>query len=488
MPSTRPGPLALHLTLRWRDDVLAVKRLTGRATALGDALGPIPGAPAVLARLARGAAFATVPEGATAAVTRADGAVSVVAGPAELALGPGDRAALQLGEFSLHALAEPPEAMPRGGARRAAGAWGSIALAALAHAIVFGLAAQDARASSAEDRDEDRTRDLRGLLATAEQRARAGEVPVEDGMGAGEGSAQNGKRGDGRVGGGARAAGEEGAMCDRLVRAGAHRRYAVSEQVPRDPAPATSRAEALADASTFGMIGLLGQGPQAPAAAFADPWAHGADAVSARGELWASAVGASSGEGGLGLTGIGEGGGGRGEGIGLGLLGTLGHADGPIGSGTGGEGSPVTLSGRSSWGDRAGVGIGLGGIGTIGRVGIGVGRGSHHASPPQCRCDSTSVSGRLPPEAIQRVVRQNFGRFRACYQQGLGRNPALEGTVRARFVIGRSGAVESAADGGSSLADAAVSACVVRAFSSLSFPEPEGGIVTVTYPIVLTRD
>ena len=97
-----------------------------------------------------------------------------------------------------------------------------------------------------------------------------------------------------------------------------------------------------------------------------------------------------------------------------------------------------------------------------------------------------SVSGRLPPEVIQRIVRQNFGRFRACYEDGLRTNPSLQGRVTVRFVIGRDGAVSNASDGGSDLPDAGVVACVVRAFRGLSFPQPEGGIVTVTYPITFS--
>jgi hypothetical protein len=38
------------------------------------------------------------------------------------------------------------------------------------------------------------------------------------------------------------------------------------------------------------------------------------------------------------------------------------------------------------------------------------------------------------------------------------------------------------------MSDPAVSACVVRAFYGLSFPQPEGGIVTVTYPIRFSHD
>ena len=95
----------------------------------------------------------------------------------------------------------------------------------------------------------------------------------------------------------------------------------------------------------------------------------------------------------------------------------------------------------------------------------------------------TSVSGRLPPEVIQRIVRQNFGRFRACYEAGMRNNPNLAGRVAVNFVIGRDGSVGQANNAGSDLPDSAVVSCVVRAFYGLSFPAPESGIVTVSYPI-----
>ena len=91
----------------------------------------------------------------------------------------------------------------------------------------------------------------------------------------------------------------------------------------------------------------------------------------------------------------------------------------------------------------------------------------------------------MPAEVIQRVVRDNFGRFRSCYETGLRENPSLEGRVVTRFAIDRQGMVSMAQDGGSSLPNPGVVACVVRSFYSLSFPEHDGGIVTVVYPLAL---
>src|SRR5262249_42246624 len=107
-------------------------------------------------------------------------------------------------------------------------------------------------------------------------------------------------------------------------------------------------------------------------------------------------------------------------------------------------------------------------------------------SAPRVASGSTTVAGRLPPEVIQRIVRQNTGRFRLCYQKGLENNPNLQGRVTVRFVIAADGSVSSASNGGSDLPDATVISCIVRAFNGLSFPQPEGGIVTVSYPLMFS--
>ena len=96
----------------------------------------------------------------------------------------------------------------------------------------------------------------------------------------------------------------------------------------------------------------------------------------------------------------------------------------------------------------------------------------------------SSVEGRLRPEAIRHIIKLGSGRFRQCYENGLLRNPRLSGRVTVRFVIDHSGRVTSPADDGSELPDAAVVACVVHALGELSFPQPEGGLVSVVYPFV----
>lgn len=105
---------------------------------------------------------------------------------------------------------------------------------------------------------------------------------------------------------------------------------------------------------------------------------------------------------------------------------------------------------------------------------------------PLVRMGEVEVNGSLHVEVVRRIVRQNFGRFRLCYENGLRRRPTLAGTATVRFEIGRDGQSRKASNAGSTISDPEVVACVVRAFGGLSFPQPEDAPVVVVYPIHFT--
>jgi hypothetical protein len=316
---------------------------------------------------------------------------------------------------------------------------------------------------------------LHALNASAEREHTALGVPAEDE------SPPPGQGGDGERGGGTgtRAPGEEGSPGRAVtVTRGGH----VAVKGSRDePDAHLARVAALRQAELFGLatgIGLtpVSSDPGAPTSPWGRETSRAVDAQSAVAALWGHTIEDAFAWGGLGLTGAGEGGGGRAEAIGLGDLGVFGRGAGvgtnmAFGPGDG-------MGGAGEGGGGRGEGIGIGGVGTLGH-------GGTHAvrAPRVCTCGGLSVNGRLPPEVIQRIVRANFGRFRMCYQRGLDRQPSLEGRVSTRFLVARSGEVIRAQDAGSDLPDSAVVGCVVAAFTMLSFPAPEGGMVSVEYPI-----
>lgn len=230
-------------------------------------------------------------------------------------------------------------------------------------------------------------------------------------------------------------------------------------------APQLSRKEQVELARNFGMIGLAAssvstEGP-------ASPWATddhaGKDKDNRIGAMFGAEPMDQAGFG-LGLWGVGEGGGGKGAGIGIDGVGNT------IGGGGGGPGPwGVGKGDKDGWGN-----------------GHGKVPGAHQAKAPIMRQPNITVNGQLPPDAIQRVVRLNFGKFRMCYEDQLKTNPSLQGRVVTKFMIGRDGSVIAAQDGGSDMPNQQVVSCIVRSFQNLSFPTPEGGNVTVTYPLILS--
>jgi hypothetical protein len=114
-----------------------------------------------------------------------------------------------------------------------------------------------------------------------------------------------------------------------------------------------------------------------------------------------------------------------------------------------------------------------------------------------------SQHGQLSPEKIQAVLRDRFSVIRTCYEDGLKRDPKLQGRIAVRFVIGVDGKVSSAASIASAaessadiitpstsslppLSDKVVIECVVGHCKSLEFPKPDGGQVSVVYPFAFS--
>jgi hypothetical protein len=338
--------------------------------------------------------------------------------------------------------AAPLESLKRGG-------YGVFAGSALLHAAVFSaiaFIAPSLAASQDDPYDRDRILLMQTLLnasAQHEVESKPDDSPEATG---------------GDVNSGAPARGAEG-EAGKPTAPNRDARWAARGMATPETAT-LPRESVLQEAANWGILGMLPSSAQSLNAPTV-PWGtelNGSEDVNKVGKLFGGSIDDAFGSGGWGLSGPGQGGGGSGDTIGLNGLGGLGHTGRCLGASCGGMG----------------VGFGKPGGGYQPKA-----RFPREAGP-------VSTNGHLPPEVIQRVVRQNFGRFTMCYQTGLRTNPNLEGRVTVKFIIGRDGAVQMSADAGSDIPDATVTQCVVRAFGGISFPSPDSGMVTVTYPLMFT--
>ena len=446
---------AVEVTVKWGAQILKVAHLeNGRGFVLGqDFVIPeeILGASSVA--LVTGACV-NVPMNATAKLESKGQATQTIAGGVQVALAPNAKLTIELGSFAIEVAAvRAGKVLPVGFlSALATGAAAFIGLSALGHAAIVASMAlfMPSMTNDVEGMDRDQLLLMQKMLTASAER----ENQMEEKTGASDAPAE----------GGGKQAGE--AHKGEAGQAGTTRPVTTSGRMAfkgENQAPEVGRRAEIEAAATFGMVAMIAGEKNAPNS----PWGEnhaGSDPLNAQGAMFADTIGDASGFG-LGLWGTGEGAGGKGKGVGI---------DG-VGSTIGGGSGTCTGNNCMGRGDKDGFGIGS-----------GPGKGNHIPKAPRFTEGVTTTNGRLPAEVIQRVVRQNFGKFRFCYEAGLRENPSLSGRVATRFVIDRNGAVSMSQDGGSDLPNQQVVQCIVRSFQSLSFPEPQGGMVTVTYPITLT--
>jgi hypothetical protein len=105
------------------------------------------------------------------------------------------------------------------------------------------------------------------------------------------------------------------------------------------------------------------------------------------------------------------------------------------------------------------------------------------AEPPS---GEAALQGRLDPVLVQASIEARKDRMRACYREGVKRDPKLHGELRVRFTIVETGRAVRVEDAGSTLRAPRVVSCMLAEFSTLRFPRPEGGFVTVVYPMLFS--
>jgi hypothetical protein len=93
------------------------------------------------------------------------------------------------------------------------------------------------------------------------------------------------------------------------------------------------------------------------------------------------------------------------------------------------------------------------------------------------------TSGYLDPEAIRATIRSHFPELQGCYELGRGRHRTLRGQVTFRFAIDVEGKVTHLVVADNQLPDCALVECLREDMARIEFAAPEGGSVTVQYPL-----
>lgn len=470
---------AIEVVVRWGQDILHIEHIESpKAFAVGEAADfALPSAKlgmdrAEIVSVQNGRPFAVIMPNATARITVAGRTItledaiaegiavpsSAAAGAHQVALVDGARVKIELSGFEFELASVNAGKKVAGKGHGDTKAFGGQAVSLAIHGLIAAalFAFMPALASTDEDKmSDEQAYQFQAILKAAEadlaremdETLTSGESAPKDSAMAASNAPKNNDKG----------------VMGKATAAATNKRTAIStDQKER----ALSRSEALRDAQSFGMIDLIGTLNQGSANDTASaPWgkvASGPDAKNAIGAMWADEIGDSFGHG-LDISGTGERGGGPFGGQYLGSLSTISNGDGTC------EGPNCGPGGN-----------GPGGNGTF----TGYLPGTHKSSIKPPRPGVLTLSGRIPPEVIQRVVRQHFGGVRGCYEMGLRTNPNLAGRVVISFTIGRDGAVGMVNASGDMPAD--VTSCVAKTFYGLSFPAPDGGVVNVTYPISLS--
>jgi hypothetical protein len=150
-----------------------------------------------------------------------------------------------------------------------------------------------------------------------------------------------------------------------------------------------------------------------------------------------------------------------------------------VGSGAPGPGGGALVG----IGDGLGPCVGCGGVAgdRLARLGPRT-----RTALPEIRAGDLTTRGSLDKEIVRRVIRQHLNEVKYCYERELLHRPSLGGRVAAQFTILPTGRVATAVVASSTLANAAVEACIIAAIRRWEFPVPRGaGLSIVAYPFLL---
>jgi TonB family protein len=162
---------------------------------------------------------------------------------------------------------------------------------------------------------------------------------------------------------------------------------------------------------------------------------------------------------------------------------------------SGGFGGLMTKGGPGGPGS-GGSTIGLGGVLTVGRAGgnddygqkVPGLSGKQTVDPTISPVEFKVNEGSLDRELVRKVIQDNKGQIRACFESLLNQSPDLNGKVQTQFTIGADGRVLETKVVQSSTGSRELDTCVASRVRLWQFPKPKGGgIVVVSYPFIFKQ-
>ncbi len=146
---------------------------------------------------------------------------------------------------------------------------------------------------------------------------------------------------------------------------------------------------------------------------------------------------------------------------------------------------PGAGGGRKGGGEGGAASIGELATGGGGKVGLGTKtevRVSGSVAAEEAEVDSSDID----QSKLGAFVRARMGLIKACYENGLKRNPNLKGKISIRFTILETGGLADVAAAQNSLGSPEVAACIINTMRSWRTQFRPSGPVTVEYPFVFS--
>jgi TonB family protein len=177
------------------------------------------------------------------------------------------------------------------------------------------------------------------------------------------------------------------------------------------------------------------------------------------------------------------------------LRNAIGNVTAAVGS-PGSIGGLVTKPGSGNPGSTGGSTIGLDGIFTPGRAGgdknygqrLGGLSAKESVDPTIAPVEFKVNEGSLDRDLVRRVIQENKGQIRACFESLLNQYPELGGTVQTQFTIGPTGQVLTSKVTQTSTGSKELDLCVASRVRLWQFPKPKGGgSVVVSYPFLFKQ-